>query len=257
MGDACRLVAGRSIHRFVGGINCDCLGSRTGREYDRATLAKAPTKGQNDFGLDEIHALAWSPSGNQVLAANGPKLHSWKWDAVKNTFGPHQSWPKQVAWNGLRYWPDGRTILCETEGNLEQISAADGKSIRTFKTGPKSLDAFSLSPNGKTLATASENSQIKLWDVELGACQRTLQLDGKVSKLSFSSDGKRVAAGYSFEGKSFIRVWDTSGKAVVRIDYPSGENSLRDILFSPDDRELISASADHTVRWWDLEPARR
>ena len=234
--------------------------AQTGREYDRVTFAKPAKQKQEAFGDNEISALAWSPAGHQILAAYGLELLGWNWDASKNRFGTKQSWRREVAWNGLQYLPDGRTILCASGNAVELISAADGKSIRTFKTGEKPLSSFSLSSTGKMLATACEDKPIRLWDVASGMQQRTLEVEGKVSKLSFSSDGKQVAAGYTSEGKSIMKVWDaTSAKSVIRIEYPvraKGSSEIRHIVFSPDDRELVSSSADHTVRWWNLETGK-
>ena len=52
------------------------------------------------------------------------------------------------------------------------------------------------------LASGSEDETIKIWDIESGACQSTLDVDGKVLSVSFSPDGEFIAAGYGYPGNA-------------------------------------------------------
>jgi len=56
-----------------------------------------------------------------------------------------------------------------------------------------------------TLATASYDATIKLWDVEEGKCMHTLRAHSDpVYSVAFSPDGKYVASG-SFDKR--LHVW--------------------------------------------------
>ena len=50
------------------------------------------------------------------------------------------------------------------------------------------------------LASGSRDKTIKIWDIESGACQSTLNVDGQVNSVSFSPDGEFIAAGYGHPG---------------------------------------------------------
>ena len=53
-----------------------------------------------------------------------------------------------------------------------------------------------LSPDGKQLASGSFDRTVRLWDVETGACVRTLEgHDLTVWSVCFSPDGRMVASG--------------------------------------------------------------
>ena len=52
------------------------------------------------------------------------------------------------------------------------------------------------------LASGSQDKTIKIWDIESGACQSTLRVDGQVWCVNFSPDGEFIAAGYGYPGNA-------------------------------------------------------
>ncbi|MGD2015300.1 MAG: hypothetical protein PVG84_16225, partial [Desulfobacterales bacterium] len=69
-----------------------------------------------------------------------------------------------------------------------------------------SVTSVSFSPDGKTLASASNYKSIRLWDVESGSSLRELKGHTfSVESVSFSPDGKTLASG---SVDKTIRCWD-------------------------------------------------
>src|SRR5206468_3270148 len=69
------------------------------------------------------------------------------------------------------------------------------------------LGSICLSPDGKTLATASEGGSIELWDTT--SLERSAFWQGTVlgyHSVTISPDGERVAAGSN--GQEAIKLWD-------------------------------------------------
>ena len=65
--------------------------------------------------------------------------------------------------------------------------------VRCVAFDPKKPNILASCSNGKT---------IKIWDIESGACQSTLNVDGEVFCVSYSPDGEFIAAGYGYPGNA-------------------------------------------------------
>ncbi|MEV5726709.1 AAA family ATPase [Streptomyces pharetrae] len=126
-------------------------------------------------------------------------------------------------------------------------------------TGAVYLTSFS--PDGRTLATASYDRTVRLWDVSDPTRPEPLgvPLAGHTSWVSsavFSPDGRTLA---SAGDDGVIRLWDVTDRARPRsLGALTGhQGTVYLVAFSPDGRTLASASEDRTVGLWDVrEPAR-
>jgi WD40 repeat protein/predicted Ser/Thr protein kinase len=122
----------------------------------------------------------------------------------------------------------------------------------------------SFSPDGKQLASATQDGTVKLWDAASGQKLFTLngqpddgkQHDGRhldlppptaVFDVAFSPDGKQLA---SASQDRTAKLWDTAtGQELLTL---KGHTSLvHGVAFSPDGKRLASASWDQTVKLWD------
>jgi len=138
--------------------------------------------------------------------------------------------------------PDGAPPAATTTARPEL-------ELQIGHTGP--VNRVVYSPDGKLLASASEDRTVKLWDIATGTLQQTLTgHGGPVETMAFSPDSQTLISG---DVDGTIRLWDVAAGAPFWV-FALAEN-VSAVAFSPDGRLLVSGGGDGTIRFWDV--ARR
>jgi hypothetical protein len=114
--------------------------------------------------------------------------------------------------------------------------------------------SVSFGPDGKTLATASADGIVRLWDLQGKPQQQPQQFPGHkgaVLSVSFSPDEKTLATA-SADGT--VRLWDLQSKQPLQIfEDPQQKGSVYSVSFSPNGKTLATGSNDGIVRLWNLQ----
>ena len=179
-----------------------------------------------DDKATSIYSLAYSPDGKMlVVVACGAK------DELGN-----------CAQSTIRLWsvPDGEPL-----GQLTSASPSTAQS-----------ESVVFSPDGKTLATGSDDGSIVLWDVAtkqpIGPPLRSS--DHGESPIAFSPDGKILASasslGNSGEGGS-IDLWDVASQRLLWSP-PGTHFGPFSLAFSPDGKTLFYLGWTNDFIGWDV-----
>jgi dipeptidyl aminopeptidase/acylaminoacyl peptidase len=190
-----------------------------------------------------------------------------------------------------RFSADGRAIASASTNEIDIWSVADGRLLRQMHGHTHFVNALAITPDGRTLASASYDTTVRLWDAETGKERHLLKGPEKaVAYIAVSPDGKTVAAGgydkiiwlwdiatgkeirrftgsqgdilfvgFSRDGKTLassgcehvIRLWDVATGAQIR-QLVGNTHNVRTFTFAPDGKTGISGGCDHSVRLWDL-----
>lgn len=143
------------------------------------------------------------------------------------------------------------------------------KQLPSGKDSPGQIWSLSFSTDGKKLLSCSRDGGAYLWTIDQGKAPRAFLYDdflaghAHLGGAALSHDGTTVAAGSAQHAVSSgdngrersVKTWDAAtGK--LRKSWLGHERAVNTVTFSSDDRMIISASRDGTIKYWDAETAK-
>ncbi len=137
----------------------------------------------------------------------------------------------------------------QRKGQLEKFRAT-----KTIKAHFNTIRGVAIADDGKTLATASYDETIKLWNLKTGKELQALTGHSRdVECVAISADSKILASG-SDDNK--IKLWNLqAGKELKTLAGHSGW--VRCLAIMPDGKTLVSGSDDKTIALWNLETGEK
>ncbi|NEQ73194.1 MAG: hypothetical protein F6K23_08965 [Okeania sp. SIO2C9] len=102
-----------------------------------------------------------------------------------------------------------------------------------------------FSPDGETIATASADNTVKLWNRQGDFLQALLGHKEWVNSVAFSPDGETIATA---SADNTVKLWNRQGDFLQTL--VGHKNDVLGVAFSPDGETIATASADNTVKLW-------
>ena len=186
--------------------------------------------------LEGARTLAWSPDGSGLF---GTAAVGVRWYPFLNKQTPRDI---DAAADGTVQLTPGRPLITGIGSASPQLwDVTTGKLIGALEGHASGVTAAAWSKDGKTLATASADKTVRLWDAT-GKALRTLRgHDGPVSCVAWA-DGKTLASG---SGDKTVRVWPAAAEVGKGIRHHKG--AVTAVAWSKDGKFLASGDSEHAV----------
>ncbi|KAJ3428050.1 wd repeat-containing protein wdr-5.2-related [Anaeramoeba flamelloides] len=256
---------------------------------------------KNTFRIDNssITSISYSPDGKTIATCCLCDQIVKLWDSDTGKFKAELKGPNYKKFQLFKPFPmdyptsnhsRARVVLRKKSNNL-------GDSKATRLTGhTKWVNCLAYSPDGKTIATGSNDETIKLWNADNGELKKTLAGHTQcVNCLAYSPDGKTIATGsnddtiklwnadngelkktwrghtkwvtclvYSADGgilatasqDQTIKIWNSQTGKLRATYIKVHTKEVNRLIFSPDGKTLASCSKDHTINLWDTERSK-
>jgi RNA polymerase sigma factor (sigma-70 family) len=179
----------------------DVASGKAGRELDRppAALPLPDEAGSGDVAYLGGQPRPWCTTRRAALSPDGKTLaigRDWA-----PTFGNRQLKPM----DGRAFSPDGRFLVDWAENPLGRSridhvyvwDTATGRVVATLAAGPRpGTTCAAFSPDGRTLASASADGVVRLWEVATWKVRAEFRGHrDRVTALAFGPDGRLYTGG--------------------------------------------------------------
>ncbi|KOP27268.1 hypothetical protein AMR41_06940 [Hapalosiphon sp. MRB220] len=205
---------------------------------------------------DKVIRAKFTPDGKRVASVGTDQTLKF-WSLQGKLLSNHKE--DQDIIYSLSFSQDGTIVTAGEKGIIKLWSADKEKGIiklwsadknvsRTFGSHQDSINVVSFSPDGKIIASASDDGTAKLWNLD-GTVRHTLgEKKDRVLSVSFSPNGKIIATAGDDQT---VKLWNLDGKEIRTIKGHTGQ--IWNVSFSPDGKTIATASSDNTAKLWNLE----
>ncbi len=156
----------------------------------------------------------------------------------------------------LVFSPDLKTLATiepEERRTVFLRDARTGRNVHTLAGHASQVYTAAFSPDGKLVASGSDDGLTKLWDAATGREVRNLAGHrASVRSLAFSPDGKVLASG---SNDRTVRLWEVETGRLLRTLAGYGDY-VRSVVFSPDGQRLAHGGMTNKALVWDVATGR-
>ncbi|WP_444881614.1 WD40 repeat domain-containing protein [Hyalangium versicolor] len=154
------------------------------------------------------------------------------WGAAHSLSGaPTPTVSASSPYHSVAYSRDGRLLAADCGSSVQLWDMESGTLLRVLQEHEGQVMSVAFSPDGKTLASGSDDATVRLWDADKGTQRRVLKgHSSSVRSVAFSPDGKTLASG---SDDATRRLWNIASGECLAVLVSLAEGW---VAFTPDGR---------------------
>ncbi len=200
-----------------------------------------------------ILSLDVSPLNDKFYSA-GKDQCVYQWDIetqqAKKIFAEFE---KPVS--AIKVTSDGDGILIASGENVLLMDIKSGKQLSLFSHHETNIIALAITADGRFALSSDDKGHFYLWRLLTGEVMADFtDKKNTVATIAVTSDGRFALTGQ--RNNNSVLIWDmTTGKIISALQ--EHENIITSIAVTSDGRYFISASADASLRLWQVQSSRK
>ena len=238
----------------------------TGHTAPVTAVAITPNSALLASGSEDATIRFWNQSNGQEdarIGAHGKTVSSMAFNGANNQLvsgsqdGTVKLWSVPVTAPKSLAHPDQVTSLVLTPDNQRVITGGNDKNVRLWNLtnganernfGGHSLPitAVAVSANGQFIAGSSQDKSFSVWNLSNGQVVKKITVPAPATAVAVNSNGQVAAVG---SGNSIQLFEMKEGKEVKKL---AGHGGAISGLLYVDDNQILSSSADKTLRLWTV-----
>jgi WD40 repeat protein len=196
-------------------------------------------------GMGWTERIAWSPDGKLLAAATGKVVTLWTAAGeLAHKFEPQAATIAALAWD-----KPGRDLAAAIQGGIAVHRIEPPQfSVRRY-TWPAACLTAAFSPNGKFLASGTQDGTVHFWNLVTGKDSQMRGYATKVLMTEWSANGRHLATAAGND----VVVWDFGGKGpegTRPLELRGHTERITALAFQPDGTYLVSVGRDWRISLW-------
>ncbi|MDR2111577.1 MAG: hypothetical protein LBQ62_00485 [Candidatus Accumulibacter sp.] len=210
---------------------------------------------------NSVRLVAIGPDGKALASSSVGSIESLKlWSLPDGA--PIKTPENNLNINSIVFSRDGKLLAEGWDNKINVWSLPDGKLVKTLEGHESSVLSIAISPDGKLLASGSEDRTVRLWRLPDGVLMKTLNMHrAEVGVVAMTLDGKLLASRdwlgsiclLSLQPR--VRLWGlwTDYPLVKMLEGQEGRQ-MRDFTIAPDGKLLASGGRFRgtNIELWSL-----
>lgn len=203
----------------------------------------------------EVFSVSFSLDGKILISASSDKtIKLWQYQP-NQTFTLLKSITDKEGIGAVSLSSDKQTIATATNANSTgkytvKLWHWNGKLLSTFPGHNDQVRGLNFSPDGQTIASASLDNTIKLWNVKNYKLVKDIKGTENFFGVRFV-DNQLIAAA---SADNTVQLWNVKGQQIGTLTRHTDDVHYLDV--SRDGKMIASISKDETVKIWSLKDSQ-